>query len=245
MNEFDYAIRSGWSRRSDSPTAIGAMFLNSLDSLSSIDPIFKEWQFMDLEGKGSLALHEARSRMTALVERNVVFDDFHKPDPDQGYYLVATTGKFKDPRSTTFTADAGGTSENGTVLQFGEWDVPPDLAIITYPLFKAALLAINNAWRPLWASAHAFRVDYGETLLASGVPLFPYSRFHIPWIAYLAAPLAGGVALSPEIRTARTPDGGLLMIATEDRLDPTNPEHLQRARIIAETMIARVPGRNT
>jgi hypothetical protein len=28
------------------------------------------------------------------------------------------------------------------------------------------------------------------------------------------------------------------MIATEDRLDPTDPEHLRCARIIAETMIA-------
>jgi hypothetical protein len=30
-----------------------------------------------------------------------------------------------------------------------------------------------------------------------------------------------------------------LMTATEKRLDPTNPEHLQRARILAETLIAR------
>jgi hypothetical protein len=29
------------------------------------------------------------------------------------------------------------------------------------------------------------------------------------------------------------------MIATEERLEPSNPEHLRRARIVAETMIAR------
>jgi hypothetical protein len=29
------------------------------------------------------------------------------------------------------------------------------------------------------------------------------------------------------------------MIATEERLDPTNFEHLRRARILAETLIAR------
>jgi hypothetical protein len=29
------------------------------------------------------------------------------------------------------------------------------------------------------------------------------------------------------------------MTATEERLDPTNAEHLRRARILAETMIAR------
>jgi hypothetical protein len=38
----------------------------------------------------------------------------------------------------------------------------------------------------------------------------------------------------------RTPDGGLLMSAATERLDPTNPEHVRRARILADTMIAKV-----
>jgi hypothetical protein len=42
-----------------------------------------------------------------------------------------------------------------------------------------------------------------------------------------------------EIVTERTPDGGLLMTAVEERLDPTNPEHLRRARSLAETMMSR------
>ena len=68
-------------------------------------------------------------------------------------------------------------------------------------------------------------------------PTFPYSIFHIPWIAYLSAPLAAGVKLSPEILPERTPDGGLLMTATKERLDPSNPEHARRARMLAETLI--------
>jgi len=69
-------------------------------------------------------------------------------------------------------------------------------------------------------------------------PAFPSSPFHIPWIGYLSASLSTGVKLPPEIATERTGDGGLLMIATDDRLDPANPEHLRRARIVADTMIA-------
>jgi len=79
-------------------------------------------------------------------------------------------------------------------------------------------------------------------------PLFPYSVFHIPWFAYLSAPLGVGLNLPSEFRVEGTPDGGLLMTATEDRLDPTNPEHLRCARILAETMIARTgyqPGGTT
>jgi len=116
--------------------------------------------------------------------------------------------------------------------------VAPDPAIVTYPLFKAALLATNAIWFPIWATAYAFELEYYKTPLIPGVPLFPYSLFHMSWLAYLSAPLAVGLKLPGEILTERTPDGGLLMIAAEERLDPTNPEHLRRSRILAEIMIA-------
>jgi hypothetical protein len=126
------------------------------------------------------------------------------------------------------------------------------LAIVTYPLCKAALLAINAIWRAPWACAQAFGsapvmipVDIGGvqgTRIDSVVPLprdptFPYSIFHIPWIAYLSAEFKAGVKLPPEILNERTRDGGLLMTATKERLDPDNPEHAWRARILAETVI--------
>ena len=123
-------------------------------------------------------------------------------------------------------------------------------------LYKAALLASNAIWRPRWACAFAFRVDtisVPNVEVAPGVvgtridsmarvpldPTFPYSIFHIPWIAYLSAEDATGVTLPSDILTERTPDGGLLMSATTDRLDPMNPEHARRARILAGLMIAR------
>jgi hypothetical protein len=47
-----------------------------------------------------------------------------------------------------------------------------------------------------------------------------------------------GLPLPVGIRSERAPDGGLLFTVTEEPFDPTNPEHLQGARIVAETMIA-------
>jgi len=124
---------------------------------------------------------------------------------------------------------------------------------VTYPLFKAALLAINAIWQAPWACAQAFRsgavavpMDFGgvqakriESVTQVPIdPTFPDTIFHIPWIAYLSAELASGVELTREILTERTRDGGLLMTATTERLDPTNPAHVRRARILAETLIA-------
>jgi hypothetical protein len=73
----------------------------------------------------------------------------------------------------------------------------------------------------------------------SGTGRVGYTRFHIPWIAYLSAPLASGVQLPAEIQSERTPDEGLLMTATEQRLDPANRAHLRRARVLADTMVRR------
>src|SRR5262249_54686198 len=151
---------------------------------------------------------------------------------------------------------AGGEYGGGTDLEFGRKGRPPDLTTVTYPLYKAALLAINATWRAAWACAYAFRsgsisvpgVEIAPGLVATKIegvtqvpldPKFPRSVFNIPWIAYLSAEHATGIALSRDILTERTPDGGLLMSATTDRLDPMNPEHARRARILAEVMIAR------
>jgi hypothetical protein len=120
-----------------------------------------------------------------------------------------------------------------------------DLLMVTYPMFKAALLAASATWDAHLSYAcasrngtvsvpiniapgvPAFRID--SATLAPLDPTFPATSFRIPWIAYLSAERADGLTLAREILTERTPDGGLLMNATTERLDPMNPEHLRRA----------------
>ncbi len=251
---YTYFIRSAWKERIETPGAIGVKFANTLDTLTDIDPIFAGWEVFDHRNRSSLPLSAARPRITQIFETNVGRSDFGNPLPDRGYSASAMAGEFRDPRSVTFSVNAGGRWDNRMELQFGEYNVPPDLTVITYPLFKKALLAINAIWRTPWLCAQAFRsgtvavpMDFGG-VQASRIdsvvqvpldPTFPKSIFHVPWIAYLSAELAASVTLAREILTERTPDGGLLMSATTERLDPTNPEHVRCARILAETLIAR------
>jgi hypothetical protein len=238
--KFDYSIHSELPFDPENPASIGAKFVDTLDALTRIDPtIFTNWEVMDLPAIASLPLAAARSRIADMVKNNVSRDDFREPDPVYGYSAVAFSDKVPEPRRVHLRIHTGGKFERTTWLKTGDWNVLPDPAIVTYPIFKDALLTINAIWPPVWACACAFKVGYSKMPLARGAPLFPYSRFHIPWMGYLpASPTKRFVLPPPEIVTERTSDGGLLMIATEDRLDPTNPEHLRRARIIAETMIA-------
>ena len=177
--------------------------------------------------------------MNTIVDNNVARDDLKEPEPQSGYTTVAFTGTAIRSRELYLTIKTGGSVRGETWLQAGQHKAFPDPAVVTYPLFRAAMLAINTIWPPSWACASAFRMGYYQVPLVPGTPLFPYSVFHIPWFAYLSASLAAGLEFSPEILAESMPDGGLLMIATEERLDPTNLEHARRARILAEIMIGR------
>lgn len=242
--QFAYNIRFELPLQPESAAAVAAKFLKTLDSLSRIDALFTDWRIIDPHGRSSRPLAEVRPQVPAIVARNVARDE-EGPSPEEGYYASAAVGKFEDPKSAGFSVHAGGKLENYGKLEFGSWRVRPDPAIVTYPRYRAALLAINAEWRPIWACATLFKMDYYEVPLFSGAPLFPYTCYHIPWIGYLSAPLATALQLPADIRSEQTPDGGLLMTATEERLDPTTPEHWRRARILAETMIARAGGESS
>ncbi len=258
---YNYAVRGKWAGPADEkPAVIGAKFLQTLDTLSRIDPIFagwqvnRNWKITEDDQPRLVPLDTARRHIAAIVEEGVVHNDFNKPTPRYGYNALAIAGA-RGPRRVAFSAKTG---IQFLQLSFGEHNVASDLTIVTYPLFKAALLAISSAWDAQWAYAHAcrnevikvpvafapgipaFRIDSGPPVPLD--PTFPKSVFHVPWIAYLSAQRAAGVRVAHDVLTERTPDGGLLMSATTERLDPTNPEHVRRARILAETMIACTGG---
>jgi hypothetical protein len=253
--QFDYAIHSKLPGNPETPASLGAKFVGTLDALTNIDPsIFINWEVMDFPAKDSAPLAAVRSQIGALIEKNVDRDQLGEAAPNYGYHAVAFTGNVGKSRHINLRINAGGKNSSGIWLETGSWRVAADPAIVTYRIFKSVLLAIEAFWPSAWANAFVRRAGHVAVpidVAVGGVqpvridslrqvptdPSFP-KGFHIPWLAYLSAKLAGDLKLAPEILTERTPDGGLLMTATEDRIDPDNPEHLRRARIIAETMIA-------
>jgi hypothetical protein len=238
----------------EKPAVIGRRFLQTLDSLSEIDPlftgwkVFERWEIVEKEEQLLVSLADARNRIVEIVENCVAHNEYG-PAPKEGYDVAAYAGA-RGARKVTFTVR---TWNQIFMLEFGEHYLASDLSIVTYPRFRAALLAICRAWDAQWAAAQACRSEFVKTPMDFGPgvpafkietatqvpidPTFPRSALFIPWIAYLSAKRAAGVALAPEILTERTPDDGLLMSATTERLDPTNPAHVRHARIIAETLI--------
>ena len=76
---YKYFIRSAWHGRVETPAAIGAKFLATLDALSGIDPIFKNWMLADFPNPSSgdpdvdgwnikaIPVASARNRITEVV----------------------------------------------------------------------------------------------------------------------------------------------------------------------------------
>jgi hypothetical protein len=233
-----FGIYYGLPLRRETPAVIGAKLLDTLDALSRIDSLFADWRVPDNPTMTSLPLALARPRIAAIVENNVARDKYDQPRPKSGYGMIIVTNNTIPSRIVKLFVDGGSVSRDELMLLVGDPLYPTDPAIVEYGLFREALLATSMIWRPAWAAVAAKVRDYSKEPIASGAPLFPGSAFHIPWMAYLSPARSLRFALPADIRTERAPDDGLLMTTTEEPFDPTNLEHLRRARILAETMIA-------
>jgi len=128
------------------------------------------------------------------------------------------------------------------VFEVGDSTFPPDPDRVTYSFYRDALLGGISIWAADWAYVRCSL--YGSSPAeACGDPTFPYSGFHMPWMCYLSAERAAKVRAPAGIATERTPDGGLLMTAAETRLDPQNPEHMERSKALAELLIEHIGDR--
>jgi len=82
-------------------------------------------------------------RIATIVENNVTRDKLHQPSLTYGYSLIAYTGDAAESRRISLRIKAGGRVSGTTWLRTGDYKTLPDPAPVTYPLFKAALLATN------------------------------------------------------------------------------------------------------
>jgi hypothetical protein len=229
-------------QRRETLAVIGQKFLDTLDALSEPDPFFTPWNVLDKPAMAALPLAATRTRIATIVENNVVRNDSDQPEPQSGYSAIGVTDNPITSRVVKLTVKAGAVFPGSNVmLVVGDPSLAPtDRAIVNYPRFRQALVAMTALWQPTWSYACAFRMDYWKAPIVPGAPVIRYNPFHIPWIAYLAPKLATGfVVPQADVRIEHAQGGGLLLSATEDRFDPTNPDHLRRAHDLAEIMIAR------
>lgn len=242
----------------EGPVIIGEKFTHTLDQLSANHQAFHNWGVAGvpsghdwdavLQDTEILPLAAARSKMTELVEGRVYYDiNSGILDPRCGYKPVAfndfDTSPNVGPTDLTFSVTAGSQFifDNEAQLHAGNYRIKPDPSIVTYDIIHLALKVMIDIWLPDWASAPIHGWNMAAGALPPAYEALWDNPLLVPWMAYLSAPFATGLQLPPEIQTEHLEDGGLIMIATTDRLDPTDVEHMRRAKIIIDVLTARLP----
>lgn len=248
-NIYNYTAHAVWGGNHKKPKQIGAEFLRMVDALTAIYPVPPDctksyWTLLDeSEDEEADLLTKYSDNMTKYVKDNICRDEDDIPDPDGGYWIfsqlmlepLSASGR----SSLSFNLQDGSPFKNDFEFELGASVSPPDPDRVTFPFYKAALLAGLSIWPADWANVRCSQFG-ASPAEASLDPHFPYSGFQMPWMSYLSAERAVGVSVPAGIVTERTPDGGLLMIAAESRLDPDDPYHMARSRSLAELMIKHV-----
>lgn len=217
-------ILACWGSREETPDALADSFVKLIDRFREIDPVFELWTSGT---KGPKPFETLRDNFGKVVKAKITRDDFGKPEPIRGYWLGAYTRGQPESRSYVINGSAGAylpTTPHQNYLKFYTTTMAtPEPSSITYPLFKAVLLAIIETWQPEDALVMP---DW----LMDHIDLDRY--FLDCWMQYLAKPFADLITPPDSVLVEHLPDGGLLMSATTDKFDTNNPAHLAGARAI-------------
>jgi hypothetical protein len=232
MSQFvGFAIHAYWGARREAPREIGIRFWRMLDSLAAIGPAFSGWRFMGTDRFLPLPTGPG-DELTRLISNCVDTADDGDPTPINGYRFGAGS-RSGSKSSLTIEVHAGSYAPN---MQFhtntaGLRTRPlneENIGLITSPVFRAALLAIAAAWDATWCGAYPWDI----------IPLWPdpivvgRPTFKMAWITYLSPRFAPMVTPPRSAIVEYTPQGGIVMTATEERFDVANPAHLAAAREI-------------
>jgi len=225
-----YEINSYWGPRRETAEAIADRYTRMVEALARIDPVFTPWFFVG-DGK-VIPFDQARARLPAILAKCVGRDW----GPAEGYRLGGGNAKMRNPRIFQLRGQAGnsmppvGYSNSVQLHTADQFAETTDASIVTYDLFRSAMLAIIEAWDVTWCAAYPADIMKFWPPAGSGHPFKP------AWMTYVSPRFAPLIRPPQSIESQTVAGGGVLMVATRERFDVTNPEHMAAARAIDTAM---------
>jgi hypothetical protein len=222
-----YKIKAFWGPRGETPEAIADRYIWMIEALLRADPVFTPWFFND--AKKVVPFDQVRATLPALIAKYVERDWM----PEEGYRFGGMNSRKSNPRSIGIRGRAGnrlpeiGYSYNTVDLETVSSNIcPTDASIVTYDLFRAAMVAIIQAWDVTWCMAYPTDLMDFWPRVAEG------KRFRLAWMTYISPEFASLIPPPQDIEVQTGTRGGLLMVATRERFEVTNPGHMAAARAI-------------
>jgi hypothetical protein len=230
VNNPTYSIRSSWTKDTQTPAVVGQRLVTTIDRLNQIEPAIDQWWILEDSTSELIPFDDVRPTIAQFVEANVGRDSLDDPYPSYGY--GCTLGGSSEPLKTPPVASLrinNGSSWNN-LIDFGIGRRPPDYSLVTFAAYRGAIEVFASEWPCPWLVADGFDYD----------PNAPYTPFQDAWIAYLSPALSAGLTPSAELGVERTPGGGLILGATEDRFDPSNADHRRRSQVLRTILLDRL-----
>ena len=225
MTLSQYTIYAFWGPRAETPEALATCFIQLIDRLTPLHPVFGDWIWVGMDGIPT-SFELRRNDLAQAVAENVARDDWGEAEPRQGYFAGVVNTDTTTPRSVSVGASAahqyGGYNANRAHIQTG-WRVEPEPSIVTYAVFKPALLALAEIYEVDWCSA------YPDDIM----DLWPRKQlYRMPWMCYIKPAWAPLITPPKTAIVEHRPNGGLFMAATNETFIRANPAHLSVARDI-------------
>lgn len=222
-------IQAIWGPRRETPKELAQRFLNLLDRLSRIDPVFGRWIWTGLGVKTPVGFDEIQHRLRTAIEATVSLADDGDPTPIYGYRFGVVNSIERQPRSIGVSVHAGSWRISDYFINDANihtsWGVKPDPAILTFSIFKPAVLALAESFDATWCSAYPDELmNYWRRSVAP--------HYRLAWISYVGPRFAPLISPPATAIVEHQPDGGLLMAATDEPFDTSNPWHLAVANDI-------------
>lgn len=219
-----------WEPRAETPEALARRFLCLTDRLKKIDPVFAEWYVWTSETT-EVPLDLQPDVLAEKIARTADLDVHGMPVPKLGYRYTVINAKTDGPPSRDFALRMrAGASWRSPMyhnsVELGTLSgIAPDPRIVAYFIVKQAVIALAECFDAAWCSAYSSEIAHLWQNKRG-------PRFELAWISYVASRFAQSVRPPQMAIAERQPDGSLLMAATTETFDVTNPAHLAVARDI-------------
>jgi len=231
-----YSLLAYWGPRREDPDILAVRLMRTLHALPAIHPDLASW-FMYPEPESELrAAPFNHDDLASIIASGVARADDGDPIPVYGYTFWARNENLVTPRWVGITFRAGSASRIRAFVNTVDLLTAPLSAanetFITMPVMKKIVLALGSIWDITWCSVAPWLILDRRPDKRLNKPWFSQA-----WIAFLSARFAPLVTPPRSVISERTPNGDLLMIATKERFDLDNPDHMAAALEIEDALM--------
>jgi hypothetical protein len=224
-------IEAYWRPRPESTHDCAVRLARMLEGLAKAHPAFAQWNKTAYSraaaNKLAWAMPPDIDELTAAFEKGRRYKDRPRiPWPEMGYIVSVWNGRDR-PYGASLSVWPGSYGDSRSLPNRVDLSLkragPDNADLISTAVLKPALLSVATAWEPDYAAVVPWTYwprSFGDD---------GYPNLRSGWMTYLAPRYASRLVPPSATIVEPVPNGGMLLLATEEQFDMENSAHLAAA----------------